>query len=144
MGTYIFKNGKMTRNNGQRRDKRYYVAHDGLSVLKFLGLSDDFSSKEKELFKERWDEFYDGRTNGYYKGKNGKNLVGKYRIFLGTIWTLYSKIIPFQVFGGGNKINRLSTERAIKFEKALIRTDLDIKLFNFESLEDVLCSPSLS
>jgi len=71
----------------------YHTAEDGLNVLSYLGIT-NITGKEKEVFREKWDEFY--------KNENQKNNVPPHllrcglqgHLFLGCSEIKSSKLRP--------------------------------------------------
>ena len=79
----------------------YHTAEDGLNVLSYLGIT-NITGKEKEVFREKWDEFY--------KNENQKNNVPPHllrcglqgHLFLGCSEIKSSKLRPHSKEGGFN------------------------------------------
>jgi len=97
-----------------------YTAEDGLSVLNHLGIT-NITAREKAVFREKWDEFYQGRD---------QNLIG-------TTWALYAEALPFMCVGDrGSSI--VAQIRDSDFGERLETTGLDIELKQGVPLKDIL------
>ncbi len=72
-----------------------YTSNDGLKVLEYLGIK-NLDDDKIEVFKKEWEKNY---------SNNGD--------FIGTVWHLYSEVLPFTCGGSGTFI--LQTFRDINF-----------------------------
>ena len=87
-----------------------YTAEDGLNILTYLRLT-NLTDGERQVFKEKWDAVY----------REHKDVIG-------TVWTLYSKVLPF-VCGDGDKGSFLVAQvRDREFYERLDESELDKKL----------------
>ncbi len=97
-----------------------YTAEHGLQVLTYLGLT-CISDKEKEVFKEKWDQFYGGSSD-----------------LIRTTWTLYAEALPF-ICGDGDRDSFLLAQfRDSDFGKRVEATELEEKLKQGVTLEEIL------
>lgn len=95
-----------------------YTAEDGLNVLEYLGIK-NITEKEKQVFKEKWGEFYNGDL-------------------IGATWTLYSEALPF-ICGDRDRGSFMVAQlRDSDFGKRLETTGLDKELKEGKSLSEIL------
>ena len=97
-----------------------YVAEDGLNVLSYLGIT-NITGKEKEVFREKWDEFYKNENNDFVRA----------------IWELYAEALPFICGDGDRNSFMVAQLRDSDFGKRLETTGLDEDLKKGLSLEDI-------
>lgn len=95
-----------------------YTAEDGLNVLEYLGIK-NITKEEKQVFKEKWDEFYNGDL-------------------ISATWTLYSEALPFICGDGDRGSFALQTLRDSDFGNRLETTELDKELKEGKSLPEIL------
>ncbi len=97
-----------------------YTAEDGFKVLKYIGIM-DVTDAEKETFRNKWGEYF---------RLNGKDLIG-------TIWELYTDILPY-VHKGASSPEINVAFRDLDFNEKLKRTGLETKLKQGIPLEAIL------
>ena len=98
-----------------------YTAEDGLMILNYLGIT-NITDREKEVFREKWNEFYRGRNQDV----------------IGTTWTLYAETLPF-ICGDGDRGSFMTAQlRDSDFGGKLETTELDKELQHGVPLEQIL------
>ena len=98
----------------------YHTAEDGLNVLSYLGIT-NITGKEKEVFREKWDEFYKNENNDFVRA----------------IWELYAEALPFICGDGDRNSFMVAQLRDSDFGKRLETTKLYDDLKQGILLEDI-------
>lgn len=112
---------KYTENEDTGTINGAYTAEDGLALLDYLGLT-DLDDDEKDVFRERWDEFYEARANN---------------IVMAT-WTLYASALPY-ICGDNDRVAFVNAQRRdYEFGAKLETTDLMADLESGIALQDII------
>ena len=113
--------------------EKKYTAEDGLKLFDIANISLPLS--EIELFKSQFDKIYGSSP--------------RYKDLVGTVWEIYSQILPFKAHSGeDNQINYYNhLAREEEFHEKVIKSGLDKKLkqgISIKELEELLNSNNSS
>jgi hypothetical protein len=100
-------------------EKEQYNAEDGLSVLKYLGIT-NLTKEETQKFRENWPNFYPAQG------------------LVSATWKLYAEALPFMCGDGDNGSFMAAQLRDRDFGERLEQTELDKELKKGKSLCDIL------